>query len=470
MTLDASTFGHRVRHYRKQKGYTLDQLAALVGRQAPFLSLLENGRKEPRLTEISALADALGVSPTDLLNPEPPNRRAQLELDLERAQLDPIYKQLGLPHLRPTARVADDVLIHVVTLYKALVERSGPVTATAEEVRAANASTAQWLKSNNGYLPAVEAAAAGALRSAGYEGHGPLSSRNIYDLASSFGYSIELAEDMPGSVRSIVDGGVIYVAQRNALRTRQARKAVLQTLGQFALGHSRPGSFETFLRQRIESAYFAGAVLVPEQAAIPFLMEAKQRRDLSVEDVREVFYVSYEMAAHRLANLATRHLDLTTHLVRSDEAGTAWKTYENDGVPFPRDTAGGVEAQRLCREWGARQAFTDRFSLNYQYTDTPNGTYFCFSQIESDRSPGEAVTFGVPFDSARWFRGRETDRHRVSACPDGECCRHQISAPEGVVATARAQSRLVGLLVQEPYPQVDYAEIAGFLAKHRQPS
>jgi len=463
--LDASTFGHRVRHFRKKKGLTLEGLAGMVGRQAPFLSLLENGRKEPKLTDITALAAALGVATSDLLDPVPPNRRAQLELDIERAQRHPLYQQLGLPHLKPTVRVGDDVLVHVVSLFRALTER--PMAGTAEDLRNANAETALWLRASDCYLASVEEAAASALRSAGYGGSGPLSSRNIYDLAAVFGHTIELAEDMPPSLRSIVDRGVIYVAQRNALRTRQARKAVLQTLGQLALDHEPPVDFSTYLHQRVESAYFASAVLVPETAAIPVLTDAQKRRDLSIEDLREVFNVSYEMAAYRLANLATCHLEITAHLIRSDESGIVWKAYENDGVPFPRDQAGGVEAQRLCREWGARQAYTDRFSLLSQYTDTPAGTYFCLTQIEDSRTPGEAVTFGVPFEAARWFRGRDTDVRRSSACPNGDCCRHQTIAPDGVTATARAQSRLVGLLAQDPYPEVDYSEVSGFLARHR---
>jgi len=71
----------------------------------------------------------------------------------------------------------------------------------------------------------------------------------------------------------------------------------------------------------VEANYFAGAVLAPEAAAVAFLEDATRERDLSVDDFREFFYVSYEMAAHRFTNLASRHLDLRTHFVRSDDQG-----------------------------------------------------------------------------------------------------------------------------------------------------
>ncbi len=127
------------------------------------------------------------------------------------------------------------------------------------------------------------------------------------------------------------------------------RAVLLQTLGHFVLGHSAPADFADFLRQRVEANYFAAAVLVPEQAAVAFLRHAKENRNLSVEDMRDVFSVSYEMAAHRFTNLATFHLGLTCHFVKNDASGIIYKAYENDGVVFPADAAGAIEGQRMCR-------------------------------------------------------------------------------------------------------------------------
>src|SRR5450432_3651070 len=103
--LDLSLFGQRLRHLRRARGLTLAELGARVGRASSVLSLLENGRREPKLSLIEALASALSVPSAELMRRQAPSRRAQLEIAIEEAQRDPIYAGLGLPHLRPGARV-----------------------------------------------------------------------------------------------------------------------------------------------------------------------------------------------------------------------------------------------------------------------------------------------------------------------------------------------------------------------------
>ena len=154
-----------------------------------------------------------------------------------------------------------------------------------------------------------------------------MSERVLTDLAAHFGFTVERVQGMPRTARSITDqrSRVIYIPQRNDLRTRAARSVVLQTLGHFALSHNRTENFEDYLRQRIESNYFAAAVLAPEGPAVEELREAKDRGDISIEDLKEVFYISYEMAAHRFTNLATKHLDLPVHFLRTDPEGVVEK-------------------------------------------------------------------------------------------------------------------------------------------------
>src|SRR5713101_3830439 len=95
--LDLALFGQRLRHARRARGLTLADLGARVGRTPSVLSLIENGKREPRLILVEQLASALGVSVAELLKKQPPSRRAQLEIALEQAQRDPSYKALGLP-------------------------------------------------------------------------------------------------------------------------------------------------------------------------------------------------------------------------------------------------------------------------------------------------------------------------------------------------------------------------------------
>src|SRR5215469_11787350 len=103
--LDLATFGQRLRHLRRARGLTLAELGKRVGRAPSALSLLENGRREPKLSLIESLAGALGVAAEELTRREAPSRRAQLEIALGQAQRDPVYAGLGLPYLHAGPRL-----------------------------------------------------------------------------------------------------------------------------------------------------------------------------------------------------------------------------------------------------------------------------------------------------------------------------------------------------------------------------
>jgi transcriptional regulator with XRE-family HTH domain len=51
--------GHRIREARAAQGLSLEQLARLTGISAPALSLIETGKRDPRLTTLKRIADAL---------------------------------------------------------------------------------------------------------------------------------------------------------------------------------------------------------------------------------------------------------------------------------------------------------------------------------------------------------------------------------------------------------------------------
>jgi predicted transcriptional regulator/transcriptional regulator with XRE-family HTH domain len=471
--LDLALFGQRLRHARRARGLTLAELGARVGRAPSVLSLLENGRREPKLSLIEALASALSMPAADLLRNEPPSRRAQLEIALDEAQRDPACAALGLPYLRASARVPNDVLEHVVALHAELRRQRAKPTATPEEAREANAGLRAMMRERGNYFAPIEQAAAEALAAAGYAG-GALSQGLLLSVVSHHGFSVKYVHDLPRSARSVTDlrNRRIYLKQES-MGMHTPRTILLQALGHFVLGHSAPADFAEFLRQRVEANYFAAAVLVPEAPAARFLREAKDARSLSVEDLRDVFGVSYEMAAHRFTNLATHHLGLPCHFVKNDAGGIIYKAYENDGVVFPADEAGAIEGQRMCREWSGRQVFAvaDRFSPLYQYSDTPSGTYWCVAFVDPGPERGFAIALGVPFEHSRWFRGRETTRRVTSACPDGECCQRppaRLAARWDGLAwpSARAHSHILSALPRGSFPGVDEADVYAFLDRH----
>jgi len=471
--IDLVTFGQRLRHLRRTRGLTLTELGEKVGRAPSALSLLENGRREPKLSLIEQLASVLSVPMTELLSRQPPSRRAQLEIALNEAQQDPSYQRLGLPQLKIGARVPTDVLEHLVAVAAELRAQRSKPAATPEEARAANAALREAMRERDNYFEVIEQEAAAALRAGEYSG-GALSVGMLVSVVGRHGFAVRYVQDLPRSVRSLTDmrNRRIYVKQEQ-VGAHSPRAVVLQALGHYLLGHQVPRDFADFLRQRVEANYFAAAVLMPETAVVPLLDRAKQSRDLAVEDLVDLFSVSYEMATHRFTNLATHHLNLPCHFVKNDASGIIYKAYENDGVLFPSDPSGAIEGQRLCRQWSGRQVFgaADRFSPYYQYSDTPSGTYFCVAQVDPRADQGFAITLGVPFEHSRWFRGREVSTRTHSACPDGECC----SRPPTALAerwegnawpSARAHSHILSALPAGSFPGVDDADIYEFLDRH----
>jgi predicted transcriptional regulator/transcriptional regulator with XRE-family HTH domain len=523
-SLDLLVFGHRLRFMRRQAGMTLEALGQAVGRPTSYLSQLENGHREPRLSTINELSAALECRPADLLAPTAPSRRAELEVALAHMQDDPRYQSLQLPYLRPSARLDDVAMEHLVALFEQVrqldrvrglsspaatgrggfpvwmsdgdgensgwpaslgplggAEASIRLDPAAIGARAANAAMRNEMRKRDNYFEEIEQAAGSALTSVDYGGQGAVSERNLTDVAAYFGFTIARVQDLPPSTRSISDlrHRVVYVPQRNATGgMRSARSVIAQTLGHFALGHKDPTDFEGYVRQRVEANYFAGALLSPEKAVVRVLADAKTREDISVEDLTEMFYISYEMAAHRLTNLITRHFEIPIHFQRSDPDGILWKAYENDGVLLPSDIDGTIEGQSLCRWWSSRQAYesSDSYALHYQYTETVAGTFWCATHIDLDRARGDAITVGTVEPSAHWFRGSDTLRRAESTCPDPLCCRRPsdeaVRRWEGVAwPSARDRSHFVSGLptdtvVFSPHPGVALTDVYSFLDRH----
>ena len=59
--------GRRIRETRAVQGLSLEQLARLTGISAPALSLIETGKRDPRLATLNRIAEALPV-PLAFLN------------------------------------------------------------------------------------------------------------------------------------------------------------------------------------------------------------------------------------------------------------------------------------------------------------------------------------------------------------------------------------------------------------------
>ncbi|QAY72159.1 XRE family transcriptional regulator [Agromyces protaetiae] len=470
--VDALTLGRRIRERRVARGLTLGELAQAIDRAPSQVSAIENGKREPRLSMLRTIALALGTTADELLRPDAPSERAALEIAVERAQRGPVFSALGLPAFRVAKTMTDQTLETILALHHEIERLHRERAATPEEARRANAELRAEMRARDNFFPELEQKAAELLEAVGHTG-GPVSHQLVADGAALLGYSLHYVGDLPHSTRSVTDkrNGRIYLPTQLSA-SRDSRSPILQALASHVLGHEEPKSYADFLRQRIETNYLTAAILLPEQATVRFLTEAKNLRRISMEDLRDHFAVSYETAAHRFTNLATSRLDIPVHFTKVHESGTIIKAYENDRVRFPSDALGAIEGTTMCRNWTARTVFDveDRYSPWYQYTDTPSGTFWCTSRIEKAKEGEYSVSVGVPFEHVKWFRGRETPHRAVSRCPDPSCCQ----APTGLAdkwadaswPAARTPTSLLAALPTGTFPGVDQTEVFQFLEAH----
>lgn len=469
-TADALTIGRRIRHLRRERGLTLDHLAAALDRAPSQVSMIETGKREPRFAQLETIAQALGVDVASLLEPGAPTRRAELEIELERLQRGPALAAVGAAPVRVGPSLPMDALEAIVALHREIARLHSERAATPEEARRANAELRAMMRAQDNHFPELEGRARELLDGVGHV-RGPLSARVAAELAGHLGFTLHYVNDLPHSTRSLIDTRHMRVYLPT--RSSDPRSVLLQALSSHVLGHTEPRSYAEFLRQRVEANYLSAALLVPEADAVRQLREAKDAHSISVDDLRDAFGVSHETAAHRFTNLATVHLGIPVHFMKVHESGIVHKAYENDGVRFPSDALGAIEGQPVCRFWTARTVFevSDRLSPFSQYTDTPAGTFWCTSRTQESHDGAFSVSVGVPFSLVKWFRGRDTTSRTESRCPDPSCCRR----PSGELAqhweghvwpSARPHASTLATLPVGAFPGVDQTEVLEFLERH----
>ncbi len=471
---DLATLGQRIRYFRNEAGLTLDQLGSAVGIAGSQLSLMENGRREPRLSLLQGIARTVGIEVSVLLDEQAPTARAALEIELDRMQKATVYQGLGLPAIRPSRTMPEDTLLSLVGLHRELARRAREAIATPEEARRANTELRQFMRTKDNYMPEIERLAEDAVRGVGHV-NGALTHRSVNRMAQKLGFELIFVHDLPHSTRSVTDleNGRIYLPPASIPGGHGLRSMALQAIAHRLLAHTEPESYAEFLRQRLEINYFAGACLMPLTQSVEFLTAAKTDRNLAIEDFRDAFGVTHEAAALRFTNLATARLGMTVHFLRVGEDGALHKGYENDGLQLPTDVTGSTEGQLVCRRWSARTAFTrsNRTTEFYQYTDTPTGTYWCSTQTGTASNEEFSITFGVPFADAKWFRGRESTNRVVSLCPDERCCRRPADDLSKRWAhkawpSARLHAHILSPLPSGTFPGVDDTELYAFLDAH----
>ncbi len=390
---NAQTLGRRIRHYRNRANLTLDALSEKVGLSGSQLSIIENGKREPKIGLITSIAEALGVSLTTLLEPGAPDERSAKELELDELQRSPLATRLGIPRARISKTLSDDTLDALLGLHRELVRRETTAIATPEEARRANTELRQTMRDIDNYRPDLEEIGQDLSDQVGHT-TGALTHREMSQMAERFGLDIIYVDDLPESARSITD---------------------------WANGH----------------------VYLPP-ASIP--------------------------GGHGLRSMAIQAI---AHRILEHDVPSSYSDYENDGLPIPTDVTGSVEGQRLCRNWSARVALerVSRTTEYYQYTDTPDGTFWESTQTGSGVDGNFSITVGVPFTESKWFRGRDTSDRKVSTCPDPTCCvlpsaRLAARWAGNTWTSAAMHSQVLTPVHHGTFPGVDDRAVFEFLERH----
>ena len=422
--LDALTLGRRIRHLRTARGLTLD--ASRAADRPRAVAGLDDRERQARAAGCrccSSIAAALGYRVDDCSRAEPPSQRAALEIALERAQRGPLFAALGLPrvprrqgHSRRDAR--DDPRPARRARAAAPGARGHPGGGPPGERascgrRCARATTTSpSSRRRRASCSPPSGTPAGRSRSA-WSPTWPRTSASRCTTSAT-------CRTRPA--RSPTSATAASTCRTEQSASRDSRSPLLQALASHVLGHDgaerlRATSCASASRRTTSTA--ASWCRRRDAVRVPAARRRRARR-ISIEDLRDAFAVSYETAAHRFTNLATRHLGHPGALHEGARVG-----HDHQGV---RERRRAVPDRRPRRGRGAarvpqvdargRCSTSRTGSAPGTSTPTrPTGTYWCTSRIEKAKEGEFSVSVGVPFAHVKWFRGRETPHRAVSALP-----------------------------------------------------
>ena len=191
--------------------------------------MIENGKREPRLSMLRAIALALGTTVDDLLRTDAAtDPRDALEIAVERAQRGPVFEALGISRIRVSKGQSDETLQAILSLHNEISRLHRERAATPEEARRANVELRATMRARDNYFAELEALATELLTAVGHNG-GPVSQQVVADMASHLGYSLHYVGDLPHSTRSVTDkrNGRIYLPTEQSA-SRDSRSPILQ--------------------------------------------------------------------------------------------------------------------------------------------------------------------------------------------------------------------------------------------------
>ena len=104
--LNYKSIGKRIRHYRKRRGYTQEQLGLSINTSGAYISNIERGVKKPSLDNLASIAEILDVTVNDIIHP--------MHDELAQKKIDDL-----LTHCSPLERARLEANLHeIITILK----------------------------------------------------------------------------------------------------------------------------------------------------------------------------------------------------------------------------------------------------------------------------------------------------------------------------------------------------------------
>ena len=228
----------------------------------------------------------------------------------------------------------------------------------------------------------------------------------------------------------------IIIIRKN-LKAATAKFRFAHELGHFILGHSPQPyheaienfeDFRQYLRNEYYANYFAASLLMDKEQ----FKTAMDTVPYDIENLSELFKVSYEQAAHRFVTLS----DDPLHFLKVDSNGKISKRFSNLEKP-----SNWPQLNVMCKQWGAMKAFdVEPESTHYQVSEIADSgpdeysKFICSSRvIEKENGCKFSVTLGAPLTEDQKFVEDYKILKPVKACsiscPERPNCPYQFCPP-----------------------------------------
>ncbi|MGA1861502.1 helix-turn-helix domain-containing protein [Deferribacter thermophilus] len=99
MSTKNNILGEKLRNLRKSQGYSLNQLAKVIGKTKSYLSMIENGKAIPSMATLKAITNFFNVTISDLLEEDEKNIHLNKESFDFKNDAELIYSKKGFYNL-----------------------------------------------------------------------------------------------------------------------------------------------------------------------------------------------------------------------------------------------------------------------------------------------------------------------------------------------------------------------------------